>query len=457
MIRRPRRVAFAPVLACLLLAAGPAAAQPPQPGQQGRLDDPADAPRIRTTPERQPRGLSAGEGGGFFLEPTVSVTTVRDTNLFYTPGDRTAEDWITRVSPAVQAGYRNQRGVGLGWYTFDAERYQNFTDLTRARTRDSGGLDYRGTPTERLTLTASAGYAYTTTPYELTQTTGFVLGRVAARRIAVNPSFTYAHTPRVRTRGEYAFTRDQLTGSTTITSQIANAELRRDILAGRGTLIGAYTFRDFAFDAGRLNPSHVVGGGLQYALTPRTSFLARGAVRFTAGGLSQALPTPPDPNLVELPFPALLDTDRSEVTPEWNLSLTRRAARYELEGVFLRTQATAIGLTGVVDTTAIGFGAVARPAAWLDLRAAPGFYRDTFGSSESRVFRATVDATGWVTSRAAIVATYQYSLQQGRVGAVVLPGTLPFGDIRRQQFTVGVLVTAARRASSLAGMRGNRP
>jgi hypothetical protein len=439
----------------LLVAASPVGAQQVGPG---RIDDPVPPTGLRTTPLRQPRGLAVGPGGGFFIEPTIAAFTLRDENLFFQPGDDTVGDWIARVSPALQAGYRGERGVGVAWYTFDAERYQDHPELNRGRVRDSGGVDVTATATERLTIAVSAGHAYTTTPYELASTTVFTIGRVRAERLAVNPSAIYAHTPRTSTRVEYAFTNDQLTGGTRIRTQIATGELRHGTLGGRATLLGTYILRDFAFDAGRLNPSHVVGGGVQYALSPRTDVTARAGVRLTPGGLSQIRPDEELPPLVSNPFPALIDTDFS-VTPEWNVALRQRGAQYEVAATFLRTQATAIGLTGVVDTTSAGAEAVVRPSRWFELRANPTFSRDVLGPTDARAWRVSVDANSWIGSRTAIVASWRYALQQGRVGVFTLPGTEPPGDIRMQSVQVGVLVTAARRAAIGAGggARGSRP
>jgi hypothetical protein len=92
------------------------------------------------------------------LRPSASITELYDSNVFATP-DAPRSDAITRVSPAVDAGYRTASLDLRGHYTFDAEGYSRTAALTNAMARQRADLDLRHTATPRLTWTAGAGFA----------------------------------------------------------------------------------------------------------------------------------------------------------------------------------------------------------------------------------------------------------------------------------------------------------
>src|SRR5690242_1142939 len=65
---------------------------------------------------------------GFYITPSLSVGELYDDNLFFSSTNR-QQDFFTRVSPGIQAGYQSTPLTFLGGYTSDSEFYSRHTEL----------------------------------------------------------------------------------------------------------------------------------------------------------------------------------------------------------------------------------------------------------------------------------------------------------------------------------------
>src|SRR5438093_7991299 len=107
---------------------------------------------------------------GYYLTPSLSVNEVYDDNVFFTPSPRT-DDFFTRISPGLKAGYQSAPLTVEGGYTFDSEIYSRRTELTTPLVRQRGSIELKATPDPVLTLSVSGSYSQTKTPAELNLTT----------------------------------------------------------------------------------------------------------------------------------------------------------------------------------------------------------------------------------------------------------------------------------------------
>jgi len=116
----------------------------------------------------------------FRLNPSVSVTEVYDSNLFFTPSDRQG-DSIWRVSPAIEPEYRSMPWTMVGRLTLDAERFAAHPELNTIQAREHAALDLRYRPAPRWTFGTVTEFSKTQTPGELNVLTAVTLARANAR------------------------------------------------------------------------------------------------------------------------------------------------------------------------------------------------------------------------------------------------------------------------------------
>src|SRR5438552_16017163 len=79
---------------------------------------------------------------GYYLTPSLSVAEVYDDNVFFAPSSR-EHDFLTRISPGLQAGYQSTPLTVAGGYTFDSEIYRRHPELTTAQMRQRGSIDVK--------------------------------------------------------------------------------------------------------------------------------------------------------------------------------------------------------------------------------------------------------------------------------------------------------------------------
>src|SRR5213594_5101206 len=161
---------------------------------------------------------------GYYLTPSLSVAEVYDDNVFFTSSPRT-HDFLTRISPGLNAGYQSAPLTAWGSYSFDAEVYSLHSELTDPQVRQRGLIELKASPDQVLALSISGAYYLTKTPQELNLQTGLAVRRVLAERYTGSPAFTYRYDPLTTAKGDYTYAKDLLAGSFTIDSHIVSLAL----------------------------------------------------------------------------------------------------------------------------------------------------------------------------------------------------------------------------------------
>jgi len=401
--------------------------------------------------ERDPLADAAAEGvpAGFYFEPEITIGQYFDDNVFLSD-ENPQSDAFLRVSPGIETGYRSQRTLVIARYGLDGERYRRHDELRDVTARQQATFDISGFPSQRLTLSAGAGYYETTTPSELNLTSGLVTGRAPAERIQAQGQLHYRTSPNGRLRGEYLIARDRLDGELNSITQQAMAEYRHQLTA-RTFVSAGYVIRDFHFENRSLRPSHVVMGGIGYRVSPGAVFSVRGGPRMFEDVIGPGVPVPQNPDAPGdpgSPPPTGLGPVTGErriertFTPEWNAEFSSTLPRGTFDLAFGRTQTTAFGVPTIIDTTGVTASLLYHPASRVDLRLSPGFYRDEIADTlETRTFRVGAGLTFWITPHVALDGQYVYSHQRG------LPESLQTGLLRIRQsvVSVGLRLSARRR------------
>src|SRR2546422_2130020 len=220
---------------------------------------------------------------GFYVTPSLSVGELYDDNLFFSPTDR-KQDFFTRVSPGLQAGYQSTPLTLLGGYTFDSEFYSKHQELNTVQMRQQSLIELKTMPTRPLTLSARGTYAKTRAPWELNTSTGTAIRRVIAERLAFNPSAAYQFDPLTRATGDYTFSDDSIKGGIRIDSHILRLDLDRQLMPSDSVGPG-YIGRRFEFGGFSTTTSHAFTLGGRHRFTPVTTLTVRAGPRVTGGSL----------------------------------------------------------------------------------------------------------------------------------------------------------------------------
>lgn len=424
-----------------------------------------DAQHRETNAVKEAQGT--GIPTGFFLEPSVQFTESYDDNLFLTPDAERQSDYFMRVTPGILSGYRSARVLFTGGYNFDAERYTDHPDLETLRARQNVTFDLTTLATQRFIFAVNAGYMDTTTPSDLNQASGLILGRARAERIGARPSFTYRVSQNGRIKAEYETAYDRLEGDLG-EAELPEGEAAHEDLTGftntgtfeyrhqvteRTFVTTDYAIRDLRFNGSRMaGPSHVFTAGVGYALSPMTTLTLRAGPRLSSQYADTVVPVPLAPEAPAVPGvappagvpDAAAPVIERSVVPEWSIALRRDGRRSTVDLTWSRTQTTAIGQPDFVDTNAVALDVLLRPASAVELKVNPSFFRDALAGAETRVYRLALGMTVWLGKRFAIVSQYRYGYQEG-LNAAGLGSPIPI--IRQNVVSIGVLATARRRTA----------
>src|SRR2546422_4394985 len=322
---------------------------------------------------------------GYYLTPSLSVAEVYDDNLFYTPSPRT-QDFFTRTSPGLKAGYQSAPLTVEGSYTSDSEIYKQHKELTTPLVRQRGSIELKATPDQVLTLSVPVSFFQTRTPTELNLQTGLAVGRVRAERYTTNPAFTYRYDPLTTAKGDYAYSKDLLAGGITIDSHIVNLALDSR-LSPRDTVGPGYLGRRFEFSGFPALTSHAFTLGWSHDLTPLTTFTLRGGPRLTEGTVDRL--------------------------PEASASIRHKLQSGELSLAYASVLTTVFGLTNSVKSQSITATATTQLLSTLRLSVAPAFYKISSEAFKATVYVMNLEASHQLTKTLAWAAAYQFSLQQG--------------------------------------------
>jgi hypothetical protein len=330
---------------------------------------------------------AAGAQTGLAVNPSVSLAGIYDSNVLMSRS-QAKEDFIARLSPAIEVAHRSARTDFQGGYTQDAEAYAQHPELGSSRARRHAATDIRYETTRQSTMAAHVGYTETQRPGELTPETGLELGRNRAERLAMAPSLAYRFDPVSVGTGSYAYTRDKVDGGIRTDTHTVALGLDRGVTA-RDTAMLRYAFQRFVFDDPHAAEAHVLTAGGTHAFTARTSATLLAGPRFSDGS----------------------------TRPEISVSLRHRLQRGELSFDYARSQYTAIGLPGPVNTEAVGAMALYRPSRSLEIRAAPGMATSARGDFRADVYRMKLDVRRRVAPYLVLVGSYEYVMQQGALDA----------------------------------------
>jgi hypothetical protein len=148
---------------------------------------------------------------GWVVLPTFTLAEEFDDNVFVSTTDPKS-DFITRMTPALQLGYRSVPFTLLASGSIDAEIYANNPELSDAANRKRAALEMKYLPFRLLTVSLNVTYFETNTPSELVPTTGLQLARTRATQLAIIPAATYQITSVDTATASYAFFHDTLEG-----------------------------------------------------------------------------------------------------------------------------------------------------------------------------------------------------------------------------------------------------
>jgi len=350
---------------------------------------------------------------GYYLTPSLSVAEVYDDNVFFAPSSR-EHDFLTRISPGLQAGYQSTPLTVTGGYSFDSEIYRRHPELTTAQMRQRGSIDVKASPNPVLTLSGSVAYFQTKTPVELNLETGLAARRVLAERYTANPAFTYRYDALTTAKGDYTYAKDLLAGGVTIDSHIENLTLDRR-LTPRDTVGPGYIGRQFAFAGFPALSSHAATLGWSHELTPLTAFTLRGGPRVTEGTVDRL--------------------------PEASASIRRTLKSGEVSLAYASTLATVIGQSAAATAQGVTGTATVELLAKLKLSAAPAYYRVSSDAFKASVYAVTLEASQQLTKTLALAATYQFSLQRGSFNPVTGTGVAGTVELLHNIFLLRLTVT----------------
>jgi hypothetical protein len=334
------------------------------------------------------------------IRPSVATSEVYDSNLFSSPTNVQA-DFITRVTPAVEAEYTAPRWTLTGRYGLDLERFATHQELSSAIAglRALTGFDRRLSP--RSVLTAAAEFSQSQNAADLSQGIGLTFVRATAQRIAARSSLTRQLTPASAGKVGYSFASDHLAGTPDIRTQTASLGVDRHV-SPRATVRVAYRLREYAFGQGS-SISHVVSAGWEHAVRPGTSLSIDLGPSVTSGS----------------------------TTVEGAVSLRNRFKSADVAVTYARTQTTVFGIDGLVSTQSITATTAWRVRRSLLVSWGPAFYRSEQGSLQADAYRFAAGVVQTLTRSLAVGLTYDGGVQNGTLYPTGGPQT-----IGRQQFLV---------------------
>lgn len=322
----------------------------------------------------------------FALQPSVAITGVSDSNLFFTP-EAAASDRILRIQPSMGVQFASRRLSASGDYEFDNDRYATHSGLTnrRARQRATASLDYHVSP--RLDLGLDSAFTDTDTPAEFNNTSGLGSLRRRARQLTFTPSARLRLSPLLSTHASLVSTDEKVAGGSRMRSQIFSAGADRR-LTPRDTVSidleqGHYHFQ-LAPTSTQTNTS-VLRGTWARSLDARTHISISAGPRVTGG----------------------------EVKPELSASLTRSWQYSSITLAASQTETTAIGVDRPVQVRAIDARLAWAPTRSFDAYLAPAIFRTQRDGLQATVYHAAIGARYALTPLLGFDAIYSFDSQHG--------------------------------------------
>jgi hypothetical protein len=325
------------------------------------------------------------------VRPLFAVTETYDSNIS-SSSLKPLSDFVTRISPGVEAEYRSALTKLQGRYTLDLERFARESSLSDVGGRQVATLDLQYSRSRRLSLGFDAAFQKTNTPSDLGTVTGLILHRAAAERFQLRPSIERHLDPLTSATIEYEFSADRLAGGSRMRLHRMTVGVDRDM--SRRNLLGLdYEVRQWAFRPGGHPTSHVFRAGWSRPITRSID------VQVQAG-------------------PVVTD---GVTTPDVTSSLRYNTRPTELAIGYARTQTTIVGLAGVADTQSITASGSLTPRQGLHLRVSPGVSRTRHQIGRTDAWRVAFDAERHVGSGVLVRLSYEVNVQRGRLITIADP------------------------------------
>ena len=344
---------------------------------------------------------------GFQLTPSVSMTEVYDSNIFFAASDQVA-DFVTRVTPAIDSQYASPLLTFAGHYALDAERFTDHPDLSTVAGRQNATVDVHYRLGRRFVLATDAGFTRTYSPGELNAESGLQLTRALAQRVSVHPSLRRQLDRTTSATIEYSFTEDQLqglAGGGDLHAQAASMGVERSLSARDATTFH-YEIQRFKFGPATFTTSQALIVGWKRQLTRETSLTIGGGPRLTDGRMS----------------------------PDISASIHTRTRPVDLSLGYGEAQTTLIGLAGTAKVQSVTAAAQGHPWRLLQIRMEPGVFQTSHMGLQSRAYRVAFKASCLITKTFSIVTTYDVNLEHGNVYP-----TIGFNAMSRHIVSVSVM------------------
>ena len=217
------------------------------------------------------------------FRPDVTFGIVFDDNVFM----RTEPegDVFMRLTPGFDIVHDSPRLLVNGRFRFDAERYQERSDLNEAVARQESSLDLTWRPNNRFGLISHAAYDRTQTPLDLNAATGLTGGRQPAWRMDFSVGLENTIRPRRRVTlgADYSYYDLELG----VDSSLRAVRVRyTEDLSPRAQVYFNYRFEQREFLPGALLVSHVGVGAWSYRLAPPLLLVLEAGPRVSEGAWS---------------------------------------------------------------------------------------------------------------------------------------------------------------------------
>jgi hypothetical protein len=293
----------------------------------------------------------------------------------------------------------------LGTYNFDAEHYRNFSTMTNAFVRQSASGTGQFLKSTATTFILGGGYDTTTRPAELNVDTGLGSGILSGHRWYGHTELKHTFGPKTAMDLGYDFVNDVLSlGEEVQTHGVSVLATRQT--NQRDELRLKFEGQEFLFNGSSTNdvivgPDRIMSG---VAMVGWTSHL-----------------TP----LTSLTFSAGPRVSNGDVRPEIEMLISRLSGPNEFSLSYARTQATALGLRGLIDVDRILGTNTYRLPGRIDTTLQGGVYRNQSRGATVNVYRAMADVTKYLATGVGISISYSTDMQHGLLGTELLPGLAP--------------------------------
>lgn len=357
---------------------------------------------IQMTPALLAQGMTS-------VRPFIGLTHAFDSNVL-SSSTSSASDFVTRISPGLEGEYGLPVARFLGRYTIDLETFARLPAMNTAGGRHAAFATIRNTRTRRVSASIDGSFVKTHTPSELSNIVGVVLGRAAAERLIVHPAVARQMGRLTSGRIEYTFTREILSGGVRTDAHTAAIGLDRQ-LSRRAVVSAGYEVRQMVFRPGGEPTSHVLRAGWTRPMTRAIDVAVQGGASVTNG-------TP---------------------SPDFQASVQHKTRPTDLAFAYTRTQATIIGLAGVVDSRTLTAAASLRHKTGITFRVAPSVSEMTHKTNRASAWRLAFDAEGRARRQFLLRLSYEASSQGG-----ALFGMASGGSVSRHLVQIAVVPITTR-------------